>query len=56
MPGTNTAVTAELYDFSGRLVMEFDVRNSNSTIDISALPAGVYMLRMAGTVQKVVKM
>ncbi|MBR6843539.1 MAG: T9SS type A sorting domain-containing protein [Bacteroidales bacterium] len=53
---TNTAATAELYDFSGRLVMEFDVRKSNSTIDISALPAGVYMLRMAGTVQKVVKM
>ncbi len=53
---TNTAATAELYDFSGRLMMEFDVRKSNSTIDISALPAGVYMLRMAGTVQKVVKM
>jgi len=51
-----SAATAELFDFSGRLVATFSLAEGSNTLNISALPAGVYMLRAAGIVQKIVKL
>lgn len=51
-----TASTAELYDFSGRLAKTFEVGTASTTVSLADLPAGVYMLRVAGTVQKIVKL
>ncbi len=50
------ASAAQLYDFSGRMVASLALSAGHNTIDISQLPAGIYMLRMNGTVMKVVKM
>lgn len=56
--GIGEPTQAELYDFSGRLVLTQTINqpgNQTFTLDLSTLPAGVYMLRMLGTVQKIVK-
>ena len=53
---TTGTATAELYDFSGRLVAEYTLAEGVNSISLNALPAGVYMLRVAGSVQKVVKL
>lgn len=39
---------AVLYDMAGRQVATYEVRNAQLGIDVSAMPAGIYMLR-AGT-------
>lgn len=45
---------AALYDFHGRMVAEFETRASGCRLDVSALPAGIYVLRVGATVHKLV--
>ena len=52
----SSATTAQLYDFSGRLVAEPKLAAGSNNIDLSQLPAGVYMLRVDGVTKKVVKL
>lgn len=56
-PGT--ALQGTLYDLPGRKALDFDVLQSNATLDISKLPSGVYILKafangVALPVQKIV--
>ena len=46
---------AELYDIMGHLVGTFVLSGKDSDIDMSSLPQGIYLLRLNGTVKKVVK-
>jgi len=39
-------VIFELFDFFGRIVIEQQYSNSDITLDISAVPSGVYLLRI----------
>ena len=52
---TNSTAQAELYDLSGRMAATYKLTEGVNTLSIGNLPAGVYMLRAAGTVQKIVK-
>ena len=46
---------ALLLDVKGRLVAEYKLQQGRNTLDLTALPAGVYMLRCEGLVNKIVK-
>ena len=46
---------ATLFDVSGRAVMTITLHNGANTVDINALQNGVYIIRAAGNVTKVVK-
>ena len=46
---------AELFDLTGRRVMEFTVSGASCTVSVAALPAGIYMLRIDGEAVKVIK-
>lgn len=46
---------AELFDLTGRRVMEFTVSGASCTVSVAALPAGIYMLRIDGEAIKVIK-
>ena len=46
---------ATLFDVSGRAVMTITLHNGTNTVDINALQNGVYIIRAAGNVTKVVK-
>ena len=40
---------------SGRAVKTLTLRNGDNTIDISTLQNGIYLIRVAGSVTKIVK-
>jgi hypothetical protein len=46
---------AEMFDLTGRRVMEFTVNGASCTVSVAALPAGIYMLRIDGEAVKVIK-
>lgn len=46
---------AEMFDLTGRRVMEFTVSGASCTVSVAALPAGIYMLRIDGEAVKVIK-
>ena len=48
-------VEAVLYDLSGRQVAKYTLSEGNNKIDLTAFQSGVYMLRTAGVVHKVIK-
>lgn len=48
--------TAELYDLTGRRLIEAQLTGGRATMDLSSLGAGVYVLRVAGEVHRVVKL
>lgn len=50
-----SATTAELFDVMGRRVATCTIGNGNATMDLSALPQGVYVLRCNGQTHRVVK-
>lgn len=47
--------TARLFDLYGREQMSFTVNQSESYLDISSLPKGVYFLRVVNSVTKIVR-
>lgn len=47
--------TATLLDAKGRIVARYDLLQGRNTLDLTALPTGVYMLRCEGLASKVVK-
>ena len=46
---------AMLYDATGRLAATLPLHGGINTVDMGNLPNGVYMLRVAGTIHKIVK-
>ena len=48
-------IDATLFDMSGRAVKTLMLRNGDNTIDISTLQNGIYLIRVAGSVTKIVK-
>ena len=48
-------IDATLFDMSGRAVKTLTLRNGDNTIDISTLQNGIYLIRVAGSVTKIVK-
>ena len=48
-------VKAELYDLNGRSMAAFNLHEGTNAISLAHLNAGVYILRVEGTVMKVVK-
>ena len=48
-------IDATLFDMSGRAVKTLTLRNGANTIDISTLQNGIYLIRVAGSVTKIVK-
>lgn len=46
---------ADLFDLTGRRVMEFTISGASCTVSVAALPAGIYMLRIDGEAIKVIK-
>ncbi len=48
-------IDATMFDINGRAVKTFNLHNGANTIDISSLQNGVYMIRAAGSVTKIVK-
>ena len=50
-----SGVEAVLYDISGRAVRVMTLVEGRNTLDVGALPAGVYVLRAQGSVYRVVK-
>lgn len=46
---------AELFDLTGRRVMEFTVSGASCTVSVAALPAGIYLLRIGAEAIKVIK-
>lgn len=46
---------AILFDMAGRSVMSVTLREGRNTLDISSLQNGIYMLRTAGHVEKIIK-
>lgn len=53
--GTPCATAVNIYDMAGRIVLTMQTRAGNNTIDISALPQGVYFLKTASHTAKLVK-
>ena len=51
----NHTVEAVLYDLSGRRVAVYTLTEGSNKLDLTALQSGVYMLRTAGAVNKIVK-
>ncbi|NDI98471.1 T9SS type A sorting domain-containing protein [Flavobacterium sp. LaA7.5] len=51
--GTIESTTAEIYDLTGRLVLQENI--GNNTVNVSNLPAGIYILRMDNRNGKFVK-
>jgi subtilisin-like proprotein convertase family protein len=53
----NRGITAELFDMNGRLLQSRNIDGATkaATLNTSALPAGVYLLRIDGAVRRVVK-
>ena len=49
------AADVRLYDMMGRCVMTVPAATPNVTLDLGNLPQGIYLLRAAGAVQRVVK-
>ena len=49
------SIDATLFDMSGRAVKTLTLRNGDNTIDISTLQNGIYLIRVAGSVTKIVK-
>ena len=52
---TRRAAEAALYDLSGRQVAVYALAEGKNTLDLTTFQNGVYMLRVEGTVNKVVK-
>jgi hypothetical protein len=50
-----SGVEAVLYDISGRAVRVMTLVEGRNTLDVGALPAGVYVLRAQGSAYRVVK-
>lgn len=48
-------IKASILDISGRTVMDITLHGGANTVDISALRNGVYLIRVAGNVTKIVK-
>lgn len=48
-------VDIQIFDINGRLMQSGALHQGNNTIDISAFPAGIYLLRAEGTTKKIVK-
>ena len=46
---------ATLYDLSGRCVSHYDLSEGRNILDLSAYPAGVYMLRVGDSARKIVR-
>ena len=44
-----------LYDMMGRQLMSVQAAEGSATLDLRALPQGIYLLRANGHVQRVVK-
>ena len=53
--GVNANTTATLYDMRGSVVSKFRTQNSEFQMDLSGLTSGIYMLRVADSVVKIVK-
>ncbi len=51
----NRPAEAVLYDFAGRQMAVYNLVSGTNTLDLNALPAGIYMLRAEGSVSKIVK-
>ena len=53
----NRGITVELFDMNGRLLQSRNIDGATkaATLNTSALPAGVYLLRIDGAVRRVVK-
>ena len=51
----NHTVEAVLYDLPGRRVAVYTLAEGSNKLDLTALQSGVYMLRTAGAVNKIVK-
>jgi hypothetical protein len=49
------ATTVEVYSIDGKLVRVYQVTGESATINVSTLPQGVYLVKAAGKVAKVVK-
>ena len=49
------AAEAELYDLTGRRVAAYSLAAGRNILDLTGLPTGVYMLRVEGSVSKIVK-
>ena len=52
---TPQATAVNIYDMTGRIVLSLQARAGNNTLDISALPQGVYFLKTASHTAKLVK-
>lgn len=48
-------VDIQIFDINGRLMQSGALHQGNNAIDISAFPAGIYLLRTEGTTKKIVK-
>ena len=53
--GTRRAAEAALYDLSGRQVAVYALAEGKNSLDLTTFQNGVYMLRVEGSVSKVVK-
>ena len=53
--GVSTISNASVHDFNGRRILETELSNVNSSIDLSMLPFGVYLLKIKGQTFKFVK-
>lgn len=54
--GVSTISNVSIYDFNGRRILEAELSDVNSSIDLSALPFGVYLLKVKEETFKFVKM
>lgn len=45
----------QLYDMMGHRLMGASVRNGYATLDLQTIPAGIYLLRAGGSIQRIVK-
>lgn len=54
--GVSTISNVSIYDLNGRRILEAELSNVNSSIDLSALPFGVYLLKVKEETFKFVKM
>ncbi len=52
---TTAASTATIYDLSGAAILSVDLANGSNRIETSALPKGVYVLKMGESAVKIVK-